>query len=138
MLLVTEIKTLEIDEDQLDRYMYYLTPKYDIPLVNAGKREFHDINYVRKLTYGRRYVKPNGDKLVIAYSIESEDVIGITFDMFEQSENLRIQTENERFNISVERNNLKKELNELKAKIEAEKKESNWQHYLRYGNFPNN
>lgn len=124
MIVVTEIKTINVPDDFREYVMR--TRMGTVPVNCDGLVDYMDINEVVEIVRGHRYINPRDNTdVIIGYGTEAEKVLGITYDCFDQSQQLREDAETKLFN-------KEKELNDLKSI----KKDNDFQFYLIHGYFP--
>lgn len=94
MIIVKSIEIITVDRDPWE--ILSLTKPYQaVEVFDPGKNKPSHIssNAFRELISGRRFVKPNGDELLIGCSKQAEDIMGIYYnswdDMSKQLEESR-------------------------------------------------
>lgn len=86
MIIVTEVKTLEVSQSE---WVYYkkLNPYTEVRMDNElGNPIYEEMNVLSELIIGRRYVKENGDLIMIGQTKEVADTVGIQHEAFRNSE----------------------------------------------------
>ena len=124
MIVVTEIKAIKVPDDFRE---YVLRTRTDtIPVECNGFHDDMSTHEVVELVRGRRYINPRDNTdVIIGYGTEAEKIIGITYDCFERSQQLKEDAETKLFN-------KEKEL----QMIRSIKKDNDFNFYLIHGHFP--
>lgn len=123
MIVVTEIKTLEVPDDWRHEVKHF---NDNIECISDGCLVPHSINYVSEIVTGRRFINPRTNfDMIIGYTTEAEKILGITYESFDNSEQRRKEAENKLFIVEKELDTMKKN-----------KKKADWNYYLRYNKFP--
>ena len=124
MILITDVTTVEIDEDKIDELRFNIPTDW-VSLPNAvGGRTNIETKYVREIVYGRRFVRPDGQTIAIAYSSKAEEVIGLTYEAFQNAEDLSVATQDKLYNVKNDYNKTNKELiriNKILDRIKSRK-----------------
>ncbi len=83
MILVKNIEVVEVERDPWE--LLSLTKPYQaVEVFNPGKNvpEFIDTNVFREMVQGQRFRRPDGKELIIGYSKQVEEAVGLPFEIF--------------------------------------------------------
>ena len=80
MIVITEIKILETQHDWIE-FAYSNLPqlKYTSPGELVADKEY----FMKELVRGRRFIKPNGEEIVIGITNQASEILGILYESYD-------------------------------------------------------
>lgn len=81
MIVITDVKFMEFDRDEM--ILAFRDPYRGIDVRTHEGYETCSAMELQELVRGRRYVRPDGQELVIGVSKQAQDVIGIQYEAFD-------------------------------------------------------